>query len=103
YGTDYTSEEGSTIISFAPTFLKSLKPGSYVGRIKTNAGYAEFTLAVQSKHVAIAQSLSRGATSKARLGRINTGDSTNMLAFIIFPAAILAAIGLTLGRRKFHK
>ena len=103
YGTDYTSEEGSTIISFAPTFLKSLKPGSYVGRIQTNAGYAEFTLAVQSKHVAIAQSLSRGATSKARLGRVNTGDSTNTMAFVIFPAATLAAIGLTLGRRKFHK
>ena len=49
YGTDYTSEEGSTIISFAPTFLKSLKPGSYVGRIQTNAGFSEFSLSVQSK------------------------------------------------------
>ena len=103
YGTDYTSEEGSTIISFAPTFLKSLKPGSYVGRIQTNAGFAEFSLSVQSKRAVIAQTTGTGATSKARLGRVNTGDSTNTMAFVIFPAAILAAIGIALGRRKFHK
>ena len=103
YGTDYTSEEGSTIISFSSSFLKSLKPGSYVGRIQTNAGYAEFTLAIQSKQAAIGQTTGGQATRKARLGRVNTGDSTNTAAFVIFPVAIIATIGLSLGRKKLNK
>ena len=40
---------------------------------------------------------------KAKLGRVNTGDSTNTMAFVIFPAATLAAICTALGRRKFYK
>lgn len=103
YGTDYTSEEGSTIISFSQTFLKSLKPGNYVGRIQTNAGYAEFTLAVKSKHTSVAHSVSGQAARKANLGRVNTGDNTNTIVFVIFPITVIVAIALALGKRKLNK
>jgi hypothetical protein len=82
---NYSVSEGSTVITFKESYLRTFENGTYTFRVEFTDGYADVTFVVK-----------QGETGG---GILRTGDSGNLLLWIIVLCSSVSAI-LLAGRKR---
>ena len=105
---DYTVSEGSTIITFADSYIETLEAGTYDVVITFRNGTASAELVVLSDESSV--TVTTGSTSNTTTDdsdssesttAVETGDSSSMFVWIVL-AICAAAAAVVFGKKRFN-